>query len=165
MYHQFCLHLYGNALWQWPLEWVVQWSSIIVKSKDIWMKSLEKEIWPLGMCTVALYYGVKCVLNLNKWYILKYVVKYIVTTCNSIMYIPQNEIWLMYLNDLSWYEWTLFYLSQQCHHTLNKSHWRPLSIHWWYVTALTTISIPALALAVPCTVKYSSPYSIQLREA
>ena len=63
------------------------------------MKSLEKEIWPLGMCAVALYYGVKCVLN--KWYILKYVVKYIVTTCNSIMYIPQNEICFMYLNDLS----------------------------------------------------------------
>jgi hypothetical protein len=27
------------------------------------INSSEKEIWPLGMCTVALYYGVKCVLH------------------------------------------------------------------------------------------------------
>ena len=60
MHWQFCMHLYGNALWHWPLEWVDQWSSIIVKSKvmegmgtDDDHKSLEKEIWPLGMCTVA----------------------------------------------------------------------------------------------------------------
>ena len=40
--------------------------------------SLEKEIWALGMCTVALYCGVKCVLH--RGYVLKYVIEYIVTT-------------------------------------------------------------------------------------
>ena len=46
---------------------------------------------------------------------------------------------------------------------IKKSHWRPLSGHCWYVTALKTISIPALAVPLYCEVLISIFYSVKRR--
>jgi hypothetical protein len=53
-------------------------------------KQFGKRNLPLGMCTVALYCGVKCVLH--RGYVLKYVVEYKVTTSYLYYYYMHTSI-------------------------------------------------------------------------
>jgi hypothetical protein len=74
-------------------------------------KSSEIEIWPLGVCTVALYYGVICVLH--RGYVLKYVVKYMVTTCMYVcMYV--NLATDFYIYKVEAYVLRCRHLTQNC---------------------------------------------------